>query len=256
MRLGLFLMVIIIPLIANAQFQAEAAINYTNVNYTNIYINQTYMDVIKSNKGETIPARDLDFGISISKTCYNIHKFAPVNSTSSCPTYEAIMALFPDTSYQDRSGEFIYKDGQLQRGRPQMVNHYNYYDFKGNQTFLFIDPDTETKKQLGMITIESSLPEYKINYPTDDNTRVMGEGRYIDNCRNAVIDGKNWVFLLGDTIEYLRHDCHPTYTLFQDNKTIYQTKTVHDITTSNKWLHDTWVALAKEQALFCMLSFC
>ncbi len=214
------------------------------------------MDVITANKGETIPARDLDFGISISKTCYNIHKFAPINSTSSCPTYEAIMALFPDTSIQEISGAFIIKDNQLQRGRPQMENHYNYYDFMQNQTLLFIDPDYNTQKQLGMIRIESSLPEYIINYEVHNNTRVMGEGRYIEDCRNAVIDGKNWVFLVGDTIEFMRHDCHPTYTLFNDNKTIYQEKTVHDITTSNKWLHDTWVALAKEQALFCMLSFC
>ncbi len=255
MKLGLIIVALSLPLIP-VLLQAEASINTTNLNYTNIYENKTYMDVIKANKGEVIPARDLDFGISISKTCYNIHRFAPVNSTTNCPTYEAIMAIFPDTSYQDISGEFIIKHGQLQRGIPQMVNHYNYYDFKGNQTFLFIDPDNNLRKQLGMITIESSLPEYKVNYVVHDNTRIMGEGRYIDNCRNAVIGSENWVELLGDTIQLLRHDCHPTYTMFNDNKTITPVLTVHDITTSNKWLHDTWVALSMELAKTCMLTFC
>jgi len=221
--------------------------NYTNVNYTNIYTNQTYMDIIKSVRDYVYPARDLDFGISISKTCYQMNKY---NITSNCPTYESIMLLFPDTSDQKVSGKFIYKDNQLQRAKPQMEKSYRYYDFMENTTILFIDPDTETKKQLGMITIESRLPEYPINYKVIDNTRQMGIGRSIEDCRNAVIGSENWVELLGDTIQFLRNDCHPTFTLYNDNVTIIMKKYEHDITTSNKWLHDKFLEFVKENCLY------
>ncbi len=230
-------------------YQAEAQINYTNVNYTNIFTNQTYMDIIKFDRDYVLPARDLDFGIQISKTCYNIHRYAPENSTTNCPTYESIMAIFPDTSNQDVSGAFVYKHNMLQRERAPMEKSYNYYAFK-NQTFLFIDPDLQTSKNLGMIVIESQLKQYPVNFKVENNTRVVGEGRYIDNCRNAVITAENWIFLLGDTIEYLRHDCHPTYTMFNETKLIYTKYAKHDITTSNKWLHDQFLEWVKENCLY------
>ena len=229
--------------------QAEAAINYSNVNYTNIFINKTYMDIVKADRDYVLPPRDLDFGISISKTCYNIHRYAPVNSTTKCPTYEAIMVLFPDTSVKEVSGDFIYKHNMLQRERPPMEKSYNYYAFK-NQTFLFIDPDPETSKSLGMIQIESQLKEFPINYKVENNTRVMGVNRFIEDCRNAVIGSENWIELLGDTIQLLRHDCHATFTLYNDNKTITPIYTQHDITTSSKWLHDESLKYVKENCLY------
>ncbi len=223
--------------------------NYTNVNYTNIFINKTYMDIITADRDFVLPPRDLDFGIQISKTCYNIHRFAPENSTTSCPTYESIMALFPDTSNQDVSGAFVYKHNMLQRERAPMEDSYNYYAFK-NQTYLFIDPDAETSRNLGMILIESQLGEFPINYKVENNTRVMGVNRYIEDCRNAVIGSENWIELLGDTIQFLRHDCHGTFTMFNDNKTITPDYIQHDITTSSKWLHDEFLKYVKENCLY------
>ncbi len=215
-------------------------------NYTNIYDNKTYLDLVKQNKGELLPLRDLDFGISISNTCYTMHKN---NISSNCPTYEAIMSLFPDTSNQLVSGEFIYKHNQLQRDRPQLEDHYKYYAFQ-NRTIIFIDPDAQLQSQLSMIRIESSLPEFAINYSIVNNTRYMGEGRYIDECRNAVIDGRNWIFLIGDTMQYIAHDCHSTFTLFSDVKEIKMYKIIHDITTSSKWLHEQFLERVIENCLY------
>ena len=223
--------------------------NFTNVNYTNIFTNQTYMDIVTESRKFVLPPRDLDFGIQISKTCYNIHRYAPVNSTTSCPTYEAIMAIFPDTSNQEISGAFVYKHNMLQRESPPMEKSYNYYVFK-DQTFLFIDPDFETSRNLGMILIESQLKEFPINYKVEDNTRVIGVNRYIEDCRNAVIGAENWVELLGDTIQFLRHDCHPTYTFYNANKTITPEYIKHDITTSNKWLHDQFIEWVKLNCIY------
>ncbi len=246
---GLYALLPTSLIISQNNFQAEAAINYSNVNYTNIFENKTYMDIVTQDRDYVLPPRDLDFGIQISKTCYNIHRYAPINSTTNCPTYEAIMAIFPDTSNKEVSGGFVYKHNMLQREKAPMEKSYNYYAFK-NQTFLFIDPDLQTSKQLGMIVIESQLKTYPVNYKVVDNTRIMGEGRYIDDCRNAVITAENWIFLLGDTIEFMRHDCHPTYTLFNQTKIIYANLTKHDITTSSKWLHDEFLKYVKENCLY------
>jgi len=204
------------------------------------------MDLVEEVRDYVLPPRDIDFGISISKTCYQMHKY---NLTTDCPTYEAIMALFPDTSDRTVSGEFAIKDGFLQRGRPQMDDHYRYYDFMENKTILFIDPDAAVQKELSMIIVYSHLPEYPVNFKLENNTRSMGVGRYIEDCRNAVIDGTNWVFLIGDSMEYMRHDCNETYTLFNDNVTYIQKKTDHDITTSTKWLHDQFLIWVKDNCL-------
>ncbi len=220
--------------------------NYTNVNYTNIFTDESAMDIVRQAREFVFPKKDLDFGITIAKTCYQMHKH---NVTTDCPTYEAIMAIFPDTSDKTVSGEFIIKDGFLQRDRPQMEDHYRYYDFMEDRTILFIDPDAQLMKELSMITIYAHLPEYPINYKVVDNTRTMGVGRYIDNCRNAVIDGPQWVFLIGDTMEYIRHDCHETFTLFSGNVTYYQEKIEHDITTSAKWLHDAFLQYVNDNCL-------
>lgn len=187
---------------------------------------------------------EVDYGISISQTCYRMHQY---NVTTSCPTYEAIMAVFPDTSNQDVSGKFIYKDGQLQRGFPQMKNSYRWYDYE-NSTFLFVDPSGAMKSKLNMITIESSLPEYKLNYKMTNNTRTLGQHRYIDDCNNAVIDGKQWLFLLGDTMNYMKNGCMGE-TAVNDTKTYYQEYTVHDISTSSKWLHQVFLDWVVENCL-------
>ncbi len=130
-----------------------------------------------------------------------------------------------------------------------MEKSYNYYAFE-KDTFLFIDPDAATSLNLGMIVIEAQLGQYPISYEVEDNTRILGVGRYIDNCRNAVISAENWIFLLGDTIELMRHDCHPTYTLFNDTKKIYANYTKHDITTSTKWLHDQFIEWVKINCIY------
>jgi len=236
----------VIPLPTNT---AEATTHTINLNYTNIYDNKTYLDIVLEARTYTRAARDLDFGISISNTCLTMHKN---NVTTDCPTYEAILALFPDTSNQEVSGRFSYIDNTLQRGSPQLQDNYRWYDYQQG-VILFIDPDAQTRNEIGMITIHSSLPFYRIadmSSKVEDNKRYLGTGRYVEDCRNAGIDGKNWIFLLGDTINYMRNDCDPAFTQF--NSTIEYNKdlVVHDITTSNKWLHDQFLEWVKENCLF------
>ncbi len=216
-------------------------------NYTNVYDNSTYANVLKSVEGKVKPNRELDIGISISNTCYQMHKY---KLSSICPTYQEIMVLFPDTSNQFISGEFIMKDNQWQRDRPRMESHYDWYAFQTDKTHIFIDPDAALQSQLAMIHIESRLGQYPLSLTVENNTRYMGEGRYIDSCRHATIGSENWIFMVGDTIELLRNDCHPTFTMFNETKVIRKELVEHDIVTSAKWIHDKYLEWVKENCLY------
>lgn len=190
-----------------------------------------------------------DYGIVLSQTCYNIHRYAPINSTSPCPTYEAIMLLYPDTSDQRYSGEFIYKHNQLQRG-PPLQGHYDYYRFS-NQSILFIDPPANTQSELKMIRIESSLDFFKPRgwASIENGTIYQSDTRYIDSCRMAVIAAANWINLIGDTLNYMRHGCDDDFTEYNFLRVINQTLMEHDIATSNKWLHDQFIQWVKDNCL-------
>ena len=192
-----------------------------------------------------------DYGIVLSQTCYNIHRYAPINSTSPCPTYEAIMLLYPDTSDQKWSGEFIYKHNQLQRG-PAKEGHYDYYRFS-DKSMLFIDPPADTQSELKMIRIESSLSFFKprgLGSQIHDGVIYQSDTRYIDSCRMAVISAENWINLIGDTLNYMRHGCDDDYTEYNFLRVITQNLTKHDIATSNKWLHEQFIEWVKENCLF------
>jgi len=192
-----------------------------------------------------------DFGIAISNTCYTMIKY---NLTTNCPTYEAIMAVFPDSSNQIFSGGFIYKDNMLQRENPPIEEHFQVYRYDDSIT-LFIDPPGNIRDKINMITIESRLPEYKLRDLTIINyTHYLGTGRYIDNCSRATLDGSQWLYLLGDTLRYMQNNCDPEFTNFNSTKETYLNYTRFDISTSNKWLHDTWVQSVKDNCLTKFMS--
>jgi len=191
-----------------------------------------------------------NYGITISQTCYNIIRYAPINSTSPCPTYEAIMLLYLDPSDQDYSGKIIYKHNMLQRG-PAKEGHADLYRFVPGST-LFIDPPGDMQNELHMIRIESSLTFFKprgLGSQIQDGIIYQSDTRFIDSCRNAVISAENWPLLLGDTLNYMRNSCNSNSTQYDFLRVINQTLMEHDIATSNKWLHDTFVQWVKDNCL-------
>jgi len=224
---------------------AEAAPNYTE-----LVKEETYQDIMKQARAFTNP-NPQHYGITISQTCYNIHRYAPINSTTPCPTYEAIMLLYPDTSDQRYSGEFIYKHNQLQRDTPKQ-GHLDYYKFKG-KSVLFIDPPASTQSEIKMIRIESSMDFFKpkggFANKVINATIYQSDTRYIDSCRNAVIAAADWVNLVGDTLNYMRNGCDDDFTEYNFLRVIKQNVTKMDIATSNKWLHDTFIQWVKDNCL-------
>jgi len=187
------------------------------------------------------------FGVQISNTCYRQLQY---NLITVCPSYESIMAIIPDTSDRDRSGDFIIKDNIFQRGRPQLEDHLEFYRFE-NRTILFIDPPGDIQSQLNMIFIEAQLHNYPIKKQTvTNNTLYMGDLRYIDSCRIATIDAGSWLWLLGDTIHYMQNNCQSNFTSANSTVAIYINKTKHDIATSNKFLHEAFIDYVKENCIF------
>lgn len=187
------------------------------------------------------------FGITLDKTCLSYLKN---NLTSSCPTYKEIMALFPDTANSKISGDFGIRDGIYQRLPTNITNSFAWYQF-GNNTQLFIDPPADIRTRINVIEIRANLKEFKLPKNTSFNAKdfslTMGVGRWIDKyCNLAFVDASNWIFLTGDSLRLMDHNCDPAFTNFNSTKTTYLNKITHDISTSYKYKLEQWVKGIKD----------
>src|SRR3972149_287506 len=193
------------------------------------------------------------FGIVLSQGCRTMIQN---NITSDCPTYEMINTLFPDTSDQKIIGAFGYKDGMYQRLSSNYKNSEGYYNY-GYENLMFIDPPVKLWNKLNIITIASSLDKYLLpknaSYNATNHSLTLGHGRYIDSCRTAIIDSKEWIFLTGDTIQHLQNKCTPESTNYNALTTMYMKKVIHDITTSYKYQLAQFFKSAIEK---CGTSYC
>lgn len=189
-------------------------------------------------------AINYDVGIVLSKTCIAMIKN---NITSTCPTYEEILVLFPDNTVQEISGKFIFKDGFLQRDHTNYKNHFRFYTYQPNT--IWIDPPGDIVGRIATITIEPSLPEYLLKpLEMKNNTQYTAHSRWVDaKCYRSTITATDWVFLTGDTISYMMHNCDPAFTNFNNIKEKYLGSLPQDIVTSNKYKLDQMVKLAKEK---------
>ncbi len=147
-------------------------------------------------------------GISISGVCMG---------SDTCPTYEDILAVFPDTSNQNWSGDFKYIDGIYQRDHQINQYHFEYYKSNNQYDVVWIDPPADIRKQIKMINIEVDLPAYKVldSDKMIDGKVTWGHTRYVDTgCREATIEAYSWIYLTGDTMRYMQNNCDEEYTNF------------------------------------------
>ena len=185
-----------------------------------------------------------DIGIQLDRTCIALIK---AEMKTNCPTYEEILLIYPDTSNKRISGDFVFKDGMLQRQTSHLKNHIDAYKYE--QPITWIDPPGDIRDKIKTITITSKLSLYKVSESKQkkDNTLVFGIGRYVDTrCHHAIITANNWQFLLNDTIQYLQSDCQTTN--FNSIKKIYQKPTDHDIKSSKWYQYQEWLKAAKLQS--------
>ena len=196
-----------------------------------------------------IPSADArtnyDVGITLSKTCLAMIKN---NITSTCPTYDEILILFPDTTNQNISGKFVYKDGYLQREHTKFVEHWGFYTYQ--PVTLWIDPPGDIVGRIATITIEPSLPDYLVQESQKliNNTMIVGHSRWVDSqCYRSTITAADWIFLTGDTINLMFHNCDPAFTNFYHLKSKFFGASYQDVATSNKYKLDQVIKLAKEK---------
>ncbi len=187
------------------------------------------------------------YGIAYSKPCIIMLQN---NMTTFCPKSEYVLALFPDTTNQNIVGKLVEKDGIIQRGKPNVIFAERYYDRSGG-TVMWWDPPNEVRKKIKMIYLEPSLPPYK----TGDESLKMNDYnvsfkhmRYVTpNCGEAKISSQDWFFLLGDTMNYLKHNCDPAFTSFDETVTLQFVKSYQNLEHSNKYKLDQMVKIAKEK---------
>ena len=186
------------------------------------------------------------FGIQLSQSCMTMIKN---NITSACPTYEEILAIFPDTSNQLASGSFGYSDNGVYERQPSMMKkHYEFYRYDDTKR-MWVDPPSDVLFRMRIITIEPSLTQYKTTQTTiDKQVLEIGHGRWNDlQCKGITMGAPDWIFLLGDTIQYFDHDCEPGYTNFDSTKDLYFKGQDYDLTTSYKYKLDRFIKDAKER---------
>ena len=190
-----------------------------------------------------------DIGIDISKKCEILIKNNINNHL--CPTREELLALYPDTSPREQIGGFGYVDGVFQR-LPIPTNIQlcrNYIQGLTDIQRLWIDPPGCIRPYIKMITIESHFIDYpieKVSYDMKNNTITVGTLRWVDRgCSEAMINAADWVYLTGDSMQLMFHNCDPAFTNFDHLKTYQFEKSYQDLTTSNKWKFDEFIKMAQ-----------
>ena len=188
-----------------------------------------------------------DYGIVLSNTCLTMLKN---NVSSNCPTYDQLLLLFPDTSDRKISGDFVLKDNIIQREKAPYKDHFEFYRYDDKDT-MWIDPPADILEKIKLITITPYDFTYKIGKQViTNNTVIVGQSRYISpNCGSAILTANNYLFLLGDTMRFMKSNCNPSETNFDELKIRSWERTKHDITTSYKWQLDKWIKESKAKCV-------
>lgn len=185
-----------------------------------------------------------DIGFVLSQTCITM---ITNNIETNCPTYEELNMLFPDTSNAAVSGGFIEDSNDFwHRENKHLNDHIQFYQF--GQKGIWIDPPGDIRSKIKIITIENTLNDYLTfdSYKMFNNTINLATERYIDEkCMSATINGANWLYLAGDTMQLMAHECDASFTNFDEKKTIQLEASYQDITTSYKYQLEKWITESK-----------
>lgn len=190
-------------------------------------------------------------GVTLSKTCEVLIKN---NYTTTCPTYEEINNLFPDTSVF-LSGGLKNIDGFFQRESPIYEKHFNYY-FNLDESIFWVDPPENIQTRIKIIKIESTILDHTISDDSissgaisGDRIQYLGQFRTTDtSCNNSSIDSRYWKFLINDTKNFMMNECITNSTSLNSIKEIIIPKTEISILDSPNWQYQQWL---KESQKLC-----
>ena len=215
-------------------------------------------------------------GVNLSKSCIIMIKN---NITSTCPTYDDLLKF--DTSNKEISGNFIRDNGTgyLHRETPEFHDSWRWYDHD-TEVRLIVDPPNGMESRIKTIEIQPNFNTYTVKNQmfipseyefvsvdvvslfgnktitktinvvnqTQEYGLVLYHDRYVDKCKNAVINADNWLYLLNDTINYLRTGCNETD--FDNSEIIHPNKTKIDLLTSPNYQYQLWLKEVKQNCIF------
>lgn len=194
-------------------------------------------------------------GIVLSKTCLTMIQN---NIDSTCPTYKDLITL--DSSITEISGKFTTdENGFFHRSEPLQKNSWRLYDFD-EEIRIFVDPPQGMAERIRTITLHPNFDTYLItndlsegSFGSEGNyTRIVYHDRYIDNCKQATVNADKWQLLLADTIHYMRADCNPDHTSYQEREILNATKSEYNPESSPNWNYFQWL---EEVSNFCIFKY-
>lgn len=179
-------------------------------------------------------------GITIEKSCLlSVH----------CTNYTEIKNL--DNSPKT-IGSLVKKGDDYYRIYTPKQNNPEWLRFGG--PYLIVDPPGNIIPRIKMIHIVSQLEEFhgvgqyvvKEHNVTNDakptkSVRVYSSVRFVDeHCKEATISSRNLLYVLRDTIDFMRSGCDPHNTMIKTTFEDIKPLTKHDLSTSYKAKDQKW----------------
>jgi hypothetical protein len=174
-----FIILLIVPLILGNSNETTFG-NYTN----GIHLNKSSL-----------------IGIQISKACISIEMN---DIKSNCLTYDKIKQF--DTTNTNYAGKWI-NDTWYHRGTPHTKQTWAFIN---SNVTVMVDPDSDFTTQAKMIIIQGNNFTYiDPNQVVSNHIRNEYHNRFVySDCSSAMIAPNVW--LLNDTIQYLKSGCKTT----------------------------------------------
>ena len=172
-------------------------------------------------------------GITLSASCIEMIKN---DIPTTCPTYKELADNL-DSSDQNISGKFGFKDGFYQRLEPDMENSWRWYEFDNNLR-IFVDPPVGMESRIKMIEIRPNFDTFTVNgeqiqsqkyeyediefitpysnktetkafkVETQKSGRTLYHDRFIDDyCKVAMLNSDTWLDTFPDTLHHMRQNC-------------------------------------------------
>jgi hypothetical protein len=165
-----------------------------------------------------------------------IYSITVPDNCESCPTYEELNLIYPDNTDPGVSGEII----DNVRTAPNMKKDWLWYEQQGYSYVIYYDPPFDVVNRSLHITIQPDLPAYKLNKGLSttmaNGTVQFGADRWVgNNCGESAISSKVWVPLLGDTMNYMNHQCDESQTIFNSNITYNYSDNSISVDPWNDW---------------------
>lgn len=191
-------------------------------------------------------------GISLSKTCYQMHKY---NLTTACPTYKDLLQF--DNTIKAVSGYFNMSDGVFQRQPSNYQKHCNFYQPQLFRLLIVVDPDGCWFQERGIktVTIQAINPQDMV-FKLRADSAMQDKLRDLQRDERTYLTDKNVNRRTVDSLEVIIENQERLIRNFEDqiedldadDPTYKRTNLYRQLTNANQRLADLEQDLREEEA--------